>query len=153
MTWTTGALIILLWLPTTASSVHTCKGSLKTKHIVIIIIIIIHLSFDFGNFFQSQDNKPRMGGAPQIQRLWKSSTQAVYASYRYSNHAKWLHSVYVEQVWCFLPNILLMIFFICLSVLLADLLVYFPAVTLYCLFLTDGSTRRKVTHTLTCQDI
>lgn len=42
----------------------------------------------FTNVFQSQDDKPRMGGAPQIQRLRKSSAQVVYESYRYSDHEK-----------------------------------------------------------------
>lgn len=35
-----------------------------------------------------------------------------------------------------------MIFFI--SVLAADLLIYIPAVLLYCLYLTDGNLRKKV---------
>lgn len=35
-------------------------------------------------------------------------------------------------------------FFLFVSVLVADLLIYIPAVVLYCLYLTDGSSKKKV---------
>lgn len=48
--------------------------------------LIFEMNVKFYNVLQSQDNKPWMGGAPQIERLWKSSTQVIHESYRYSNH-------------------------------------------------------------------
>lgn len=140
MTWTTGALTIRLSLPTTAWSVLTCKRfHLCLWRSVDFLFLFSHIdefkSSDCVHFRAKFIN-------PEWVELYKSrgyESPAHKLFMRATGTVNIRESVH-DQSRCLTQHNFLFIS----KVLLADLLIYIPAVVLYCLYLTEGTAKKQV---------